>query len=120
MTPYNPLVNWRIEATGLVIQRQIENLYSRAYLRKNIFPSPHGENIFFQNYAYLPLAKHTTDGFMDYNNLPNPTLHLTFGVGGTGVDPDNNLIAQRLLVIVHADDYNFWYFNRGNWSRAFN
>lgn len=122
MNPYSAIVNWRIEATGLVIQRVIENLYSRAYLRRHCFPSPHGESIFFQAYSHLPLCKNTTDGFMDYNNLPNPTLHITLGQNGTGIDPDDvtGTLPQRLLCIIHADDYNFWYFNRGNWSRAFN
>lgn len=120
MAPYTPVVNWRIEANALVIQRTIENLYSKAYLRKNIYPSPHGEEIFFQTYSLLPLAKNCAYGMLDYNNLPNPQLIIQLGTGGTGIDPDDGVSPQRLLVIIHADDYNFWYFNRGNWTRAFN
>lgn len=120
MSPYNPIISWGIEATGLVIQREIDNLYSRTYLRHFIFPSPHGENIFFQSYSAVPLANNASLGMLDYNNLPHPRLFINFGVNGTGQDSDNPLIAQTLHVIIIADDYNFWYFNRGGWARCFN
>lgn len=120
MTPYNPVVSWRLEATGLLVQRQIDNAYNRYLLRMDAFPSSPGESVFWQSYTMAAIAPNCTMGFIDYNNLPNPTLMINLGVNGTGVDPDNGLLDQKLVVIVVADDYNFWYLNRGNWSRAFN
>jgi hypothetical protein len=120
MTPYNPIISWNITATGLIVQRQILNLYSKTYLRHFWSPASPGEEIFFQAYSIVPLLVNSSCGMLDYNNLPNPVLNIELGPGGTGTDPDNALLPQTLLIILSADDYNFWYFNRGNFTRAFN
>lgn len=120
MTPYNPILSWSLEATGLIIQRIILEKYNRVYQRMQKFPSPHGEFIYHQSYAMYPLAEDSSSGFQDYNNLPTPTLILNFGVGGTGVDSDNPANPQTLVLILQAEDINFWYVNRGNFSRSFN
>lgn len=120
MSPYSPIVEWAIKACGLIIQREIGNSYNRYQMRFPMFPSRAGEEIFFQSYSMMPLAPNSTLGFMDYNNLPSCNLEVQLGVGGTGVDPDSPNSPQRLILILNALDYNFWYFNRGNWTRAFN
>lgn len=120
MNPYSPIVSWGLTATGLTVQKDIDNYYNRYLLRFDLFPSAPGESIFFQCYSMGPIAPNCTLGFLDFNNLPNPTLVIQLGQNGTGLDPDNNLLEQQLLVVIIADDDNFWYLNRGNWSRAFN
>lgn len=122
MAPYNPIIQWGLKATSLIIQRTKDNHFDRFYQRRRLFPSPPGESIFEQSYSLYPLALNSSLGFLDYNNLCNPNLEILFGVGGTAIDPDDvtQTQPQRLLLIVWADDYNFWYLNRGNWVRAFN
>lgn len=120
MNPYNPILNWRIDANGLIIQRQLLRDYNRVYMHYHYFEAPHGDEIFWQTYADYPMSVNAATGYLDYNNLSNPTLTVTFGVGGTGVDPVNPQVAQTLRLIINAQDYNFWYFCRGNMSRAFN
>ena len=85
-----------------------------------LFPAPGGDELFFQNYTIQPLAVNAALGYLDYTNLNNPTLYVTFGVGGTGTDPDEPLLPQKLRLIVIGFDYNFWFFKSGNLARAFN
>lgn len=122
MALYNPIISWQMKSQSMIIRRQCDNNYDRFYIRRRLYPSQPGESIFEQSYSMYPLAINTSVGFLDYNNLNNVTLEILFGVGGTGIDPDDvtQTTAQQLLVIIWADDYNFWYLNRGNWTRAFN
>lgn len=139
MTAYNPIDHWRIEANGLVIQRDINPLYNQYYLHRMYHESFPGNEIFFQTYSEFPHSVNAACGYLDYTNLNNPVLYITMGVGGTGPDPDNPSVPQSLRVIINAQDYNFWqdftlefsfnfltsfsvyrFFNSGNWSRSFN
>lgn len=120
MTPYAPIIQWGIIANSLIIQRTIPRNYNRLYKWYKYYISRPGEDIYFQNYSEYPRAVNAAMGYVDYTNLNNPMLQITTGVGGTGTDPDNPLVAQSLRLIVDALDYNFWFLKSGNWSRTFN
>ena len=120
MNVYSPIVDWRIEANGLVIQRRVDRDYTRLYKYWFYYDGFAGEDVFTQSYTRFPLAENACGGYLDYTNLNNPVLHITTGVGGTGIDPLNAPNPQSLRVIVNARDYNFWFFKSGNWSRTFN
>ncbi len=120
-TNYSPIIGWRIEANGQIVQRFVHEKYNRLYQHERKHKSLGGEYIYFQDYtADGPKLCNRADGYLDYTNLNNPTLHIAMGSGGTGVDPINPLVAQSLTVIFNALDYNFHYFHSGNWTRAFN
>jgi hypothetical protein len=120
MSPYNPILGYKIDSNGLDIQRYVQRNLYRLYKRQSYFPSPSGDEIFFQPYTLNTMAVNASLGYLDYSNLNNPTIRVTFGVGGTGVDPDDPLLPQKLRLIVIAFDYNFLFFKSGNLSRAFN
>lgn len=120
MSPYNPIVSYREESNGLIIQRDVLRNYIRLYKHQFYFPSPGGDEVFFQTFSLQPMATNAALGYLDYTNLNNPTLYVTFGAGGTGPDPDNPAIPQVVRLIVNAMDYNFWFFKSGNLARAFN
>lgn len=120
MTPYNFIQQWAMEANGQIIQRVVPRTYTvvRDHMKYN--PAPHGDEIFTQYYDEYPHSCNATIGYMDYTNLNNVVLQITFGIGGTGTDPDIPANAQSLRLIVNAEDDNFWFFHSGNVSRSFN
>jgi hypothetical protein len=120
MSLYNPVQSWRIEANGLVIQRDIETNYNQVYQHSLYHESVPDDQIFFQTYSEYPHSVNAACGYLDYTNLNNPVLHIRMGNGGTGPDPDNPLLPQTLRLVVNSEDYNFWFFKSGNWSRSFN
>lgn len=120
MTPFNPPVSWSIAANGQIIQRTIPYNYSRVVDHYLYTDAPHGEDIFNQFYNEYNNSFNAAIGYCDYTNYSNPVLTFTFGTGGTGTDPDNPLIAQSLRVLINGQDYNFWYFQNGNFTRTFN
>lgn len=120
MSPYEPIVSYRIDSNGLIIQRDVLRNYIRLWKHQHYFPSPGGDETFFQTYTLAPNSTNAALGYLDYTNLNNPNLTVTFGVGGTGPDPDIPAVAQTLRLIVNARDYNFWFFKSGNLARAFN
>lgn len=120
MSPYEPIVSYRMDSNGLIIQREVLRNYIRLYKHQFYFPSPGGDEVFFQTYTLQPTSINAALGYLDYTNLNNPTLYATFGVGGTGPDPDNPLAPQVIRLIVNSRDYNFWFFKSGNLARAFN
>lgn len=120
MNPYNPILSWTIIANSQIIQRTVSRDYVRLWKHVLWFPAPVGEDIFFQPYSADMLSENTSLGYLDYTNLNNPQLTINFGIGGTGLDPIIPGAPQSLRLIVNADDYNFWYFKSGNWSRTFN
>lgn len=120
MTPYQPTVQWAMEANGQIIQRVVPRVYTVIRDHKKYNPAPHGDEIFTQYYDEYPHSVNATIGYSDYTNLNNVVLQITFGTGGTGTDPDNPALPQSLRLIVNAEDDNFWFFHSGNVSRAFN
>lgn len=120
MTPYNPMISWNITANGQTIQREVFSEFNRIYQFFVYFPGVPGEYIYFERYSSVPHSHNAALGYLDYTNLNNPVLQITFGTGGTGTDPDTPTTAQSLRLIVNALDYNFWFMKSGNWSRAFN
>jgi len=120
LNPYNPIQSWRIEANGQIIQRDVIRDYIRLYKWQEHFPSPPGDEIFFQSYTLQPTSVNASIGYLDYTNLNNPTIFITFGVGGTGIDTDNPGAPQPLRFLVNSQDYNFWFLKSGNASRSFN
>lgn len=120
MTPYSPIVNWSVDANGQIIQRTVLRDYTRLYKYEQYQDGFAGEDVFVQQYAKYQHAVNASTGYLDYTNLNNPVLHITLGVGGTGTDPDTPANAQSLRVVINAEDYNFWFFKSGNWSRTFN
>lgn len=120
MNAYSPIQSWSIDANGQIIQRQIFRNYNRVYDWYKFNESPHGDEIFGQRYSMYPHSTNSACGYLDYTTLSNPVLRIVTGVGGTGVDPANPANPQTLRVIVNAEDYNFWFFKSGNWSRTFN
>lgn len=121
MSPYNPIVSWKIEANGQIVQRDLFRKYNLFHQHHRTHVSLAGDELFFQDYTSSgPTQANAATGYLDYTNLNNPVLQVTMGTGGTGVDPDNPQVAQALTVVYNALDYNFHFFHRGNWSRAFN
>lgn len=120
MNPYSPILEWRIDANGLEVQRSIRRTYSTYHMYDLYDTGFAGEDIYTQNYAWWPHAINAATGYLDYTNLNNPSLEILFGVGGTGVDPVNPQLAQVLRCLINAKDYNFWFFKGGNWTRTFN
>jgi hypothetical protein len=120
MTPYSPIVNWNVDANGQIIQRTVIRDYTRLYKYMEYQDGFAGEDVFTQQYARFQHAVNAATGYLDYTNLNNPTLRITLGVGGTGTDPDVPANPQSLRVVINAEDYNFWFFKSGNWSRTFN
>lgn len=120
MTPYNKIVSWNIQANGQIVQREIFDVFNRIYQYFLYNQGLPGEFIYFQRYTSTPHSHNAALGYVDYTNLNNPTLTITFGTGGTGTDPDNPATPQSLRLIYNAVDYNFWFMKSGNWSRAFN
>lgn len=120
MTPYNPIISWSISANGQLIQRPIFNRFNRVYQYMLYCIGLVGESIFFSRYTTVPHSHNAALGYLDYTNLNNPTLSITFGTNGTGDDPDTPANPQSLRLIYNALDYNFWFMKSGNWSRAFN
>jgi len=118
MTPYQPITSWAIESGGQIIQRTIDQLYNRISQFGRRHPAPVGDWIFHQTYALNPVCLNEAHGFLDWTNLNNPRLTLTFP-GTTGIDVDTGA-AQTLLLVVNAPDYNWWYTKSGNITRAFN
>lgn len=120
MTPYNFVQSWAMEANGQIIQRSVPRKYTVIRDHAMMNPAPHGDEIFTQYYDNYPHSVNATIGYMDYTNLNNVVLQITFGTGGTGTDPDVPANAQALRLVVNAEDDNFWFFHSGNVSRAFN
>lgn len=120
MSPYNPIVSYQIVANGQIIQRQILRNYDRVYNHQLYTEAPHGDEIFNQFYSEFPGSFSAAMGYLDYTNFNNPVLTVNFGVGGTGIDPINPLVPQTLRLIFNGEDYNFWYFCNGNFTRTFN
>lgn len=120
MNAYNPIVSWNIQANGQTVQRSVLRDYNRVYDHYHNNPSRFGDEIFEQLYTLYPHSVNAAVGYLDYTNLNNPVLQVIFGTGGTGIDPDIPANPQQLRLIVNAEDYNFWYFKSGNWSRSFN
>lgn len=120
MNPYNPVQSWRIEANGQIIQRDIESDYNQIYQHYLYHESFPDNQIFFQTYSQYPHSVNAAMGYLDYTNLNNPVLYMRMGVGGTGLDPLNPQTPQSLRLVVNSEDYNFWFFKSGNWSRSFN
>jgi len=120
MNPYNPIQSYNITANGQIIQRSLFRNQDRLLNHLNYSEAPHGDEIFSQNYSEFPNGFSSAMGYLDYTNLNNPVLQVIFGVGGTGVDPLNPLLPQTLRLIINAQDYNFWYFCNGNFTRTFN
>lgn len=120
MTNYSPIESWRIDANGLIIQREIERQYNQVYQHSLYHNSIPDDQISFQTYAEYPHSVNAATGYLDYTNLNNATIYLRLGAGGTGVDPDNNALPQTLRLQLNCEDYNFWFFKSGNWSRSFN
>jgi len=116
MAAYNPPVRWRIEANGLTIQDRLDIEYSRWYKSNKYHKAQAGEYLIFQTYSLAPEAINAALGYMDYGNLNNPTLFLTMGVGGTGTYLG---APQSIRVILEGLDYNFWFFQGGDWNKAF-
>lgn len=120
MTPYNPIIQFEITANGQIIQRAIPRDYDRVYNHFLYTEAPFGDEVFHQYYSEYPNGYSSSIGFLDYTNLNNPVASFTFGVGGTGTDPVNPLVPQTLRLIINGQDYNFWYFCNGNFTRTFN
>lgn len=120
MTAYNPIQSYEIVANGQQIQRRILRNYDRLHNHFLYSPAPHGEEIFNQIYNEYPGSFSAAIGYLDYTNFNNPVLNITFGTGGTGTDPDVPANAQSLRVLLNGEDYNFWYFQNGNFVRSFN
>lgn len=120
MTPYTPIRGFDIIANGLVIMRFQRRTYNSYHIYDLFHKGFAGEDIYTENYAWWPHAINVASGYLDWTNLNNPTLNIDFGVGGTGIDPINPAIPQSLRLIVNAEDYNFWFFKGGNWTRTFN
>lgn len=120
MSPYARPQNYQITANGQIIQRQIPFRYDILFNHFHYLDSQHGEDIMNQFYSEFPTGYNAAVGYNDYTNYSNPVLQITMGTGGTGVDPDNPLLPQSLRLIINAQDYNFWYFQNGNFTRTFN
>lgn len=120
MTAYTQPDGYTINANGQIIQRFIPWNYDRLYNHFLYFESQHGEDIMNQVYTEYPTSFSAALGYNDYTNYSNPVLTITMGTGGTGLDPDNPLLPQSLRLLVNAQDYNFWYFQNGNFTRTFN
>lgn len=120
MTPYSRPISYQITANGQIIQRIIPFRYDTIYNHWLYVESQHGEDIMNQFYSEYPNSFSAAVGYNDYTNYSNPVLTINMGVGGTGVDPDNPLLPQSLRLVINAQDYNFWYFQNGNFTRTFN
>lgn len=120
MTPYNPIASWNITANGQIVQRSVTRDITRMAYWNKFHESRGGEEIFEQNYTEFPHAVNAAVGYLDYTNLNNPVLEIITGLGGFGFDPDIPANAQALTLILNARDYNFWFLNHGNFTRAFN
>lgn len=119
MTPYNVLQNWSMEANGQIIQRVVPRKYTVIRDHALYNPAPHGDEIFTQYYDQYPHAVNATIGYCDYTNLNNVVLIPTFGVGGTGTDPDIPALPQQLRLVVNTEDENFHFYHSGNVTKAF-
>lgn len=120
MNPYTPIQNWSITANGNIIQRQITRDVDRMWYWYHKHEAIGGDEIHEQNYAEYPHAVNANTGFLDYTNLNNPVLSITFGIGGTGVDPILPNTVQTLRLIVNCEDHNWWVIHAGNWVRSLN
>lgn len=120
MTAYNPIVSYEIVANGQQIQRRILRNYDRVLNHVLYNESPHGDEIFNQYYSEYPNSFNAAMGYLDYTNFNNPVVSVTFGVGGTGTDPDVPANPQSLRMLFNGEDYNFQYFQNGNFTRTFN
>lgn len=120
MSPYAPLIGFEITANGLTICRRQRRTYNIYHIYDMYDKGFAGEDLYTENYSWWPHAVNAAMGYLDYTNLNNPTLVLELGANGTGLDPINPGVAQALRLIVNANDYNFWYFKGGNWTRTFN
>lgn len=119
LSPYAPITQWEIEANGHIIVRALYEDQSRIHLHRRYCISPHGD-YFYDFYFGLEVdAVDKSTGFMDFSNLPNAKLYITTGADGTGRDLANPQNPQVLNVIVNAEDYNYWYMKKGNWSKSF-
>lgn len=118
MNPYLPITSWSIESGGQIIQRTVDRQYNRIVQFGLRHPSPVGDEIFHQSYSLNPVCLNEAHGFLDWTNLNNPRLQITFP-GTTGIDTDTGG-TQALILIVNAVDYNWWYLKSGNITRAFN
>jgi len=121
MNPYKPILQWGITANGNIVQRTIVRDWNRMWQWYHKHESIGGDEIHEQNYAEYPHAVNANTGFMDYTNLNNPVLSISFDVGGTGIDPllgPPNV--QVLRLIVNARDHNWWVIHAGNWIRSLN
>lgn len=119
LTPYNPHTQWRIEANGQIVQRSLWRDQNRVHMHQKFCISPHGDEVFTCYFGRHPNAIDCSDGYADWTNFNNPLLYITLGVGGTGADVDNPNLPQRLRVYVNAEDYNFWYLKKGNFTKSF-
>lgn len=119
MGPYQPIRSWSIESGGNIIQRTIDRTYNKITQFGLRHPSPVGDEIFHQSYSLNPVCLNESHGFLDWTNLNNPRLSITFP-STTGLDTDIPATAQTLNLIVNALDYNWWYLKSGNITRAFN
>lgn len=117
---YSRPITWFIDANGQYIQRPIPCAYSRKYKYYFYDKALIGDETHAIHCAEFPWAKNAASGYLDFTNLNNPVLHIFTGVGGTGTDPDIPANPQALRIVINAQDYNFWFFKSGNWSRTFN
>lgn len=120
MNAYLPIEHWGIESNGQIIQRKVTRDYTTFYNYDRYNKGFSGEDQFDQFYAYYPHAVNAATGYLDYANLSNPKLEIHLGALGTGVDPNNNALPQKLTLIVTGKDYNFWFIKGGNITRCFN
>ena len=119
LSPYNPITQWEIEANGQIIVRPLYRNQNRVHMHQQYCISPHGDEFFTYYFGQKPNSVDESNGYMDFSNLNNAMLYITLGIGGTGTDLVNPQNPQQLNVIVNAEDYNFWYLKKGNWSKSF-
>jgi len=120
MNPYTPILAWKIEASGQIIQREVRRTYTTLYNYDRYNKGFSGEDSFDQMYSIYPHCPNAACGFIDYANLGNARLEIELDVGGTGFSVSNPAMPQNVTVIVNAKDYNFWFIKGGNITRVFN
>lgn len=69
MTAYSPIESWRIEANGMIVQREIEADYNQLYQHFLYHESFCGNELFFQTYSEYPHSVNAACGYLDYTNL---------------------------------------------------
>jgi hypothetical protein len=116
MAAYNPPTQWRIEANGVTIQDRIDIDFVRWYLAQKYHKGQAGEYLLFQTYTLAPEAINAALGYMDYGNLSNPTLFIQMGLGGTGTFGGQ---PQSIRVFLEGVDYNWWFFQGGDFTKSF-